>query len=369
MDAILIVDDEKDNLEALKRLLRSDFELTLETSPFQALKQAQKREFAVIVSDQRMPEMTGVELLEKAKLLAPLTTRVLLTGYTDMEAVVGAINRGQIYRYIAKPWDPEELKMTLRQAAEAFRLRRELELKNRALTKSNEELKIALESLTTLDRAKARFLSLVSHELNTPLTVLVSFVQLLREREKQFSDDIKKAVSSLAGATDRFGEIIGEILLYVRLEGEEKLELQPFDLKKETEKLIATLEPSYAARKVRFKLTASAVPDIKMDHDKMRIALKKLLVDTADRAPAGDTIQVAIRPGAGKIEYALSRKGEPLGADALSVLTPGGKELHHHKNLGMALAIAKFVVEAHRGELTIDAGGRDGATIRLHFKP
>lgn len=367
MDAILIVDDEKDNLEALKRLLRNDFDLTLETSPFDALKQAQRREFAVIVSDQRMPEMTGVELLEKIKQIAPLTTRILLTGYTDMEAVVGAINRGQIYRYVAKPWDPDELKLTLRQAAEAFRLKRELELKNLALTKSNEELKLALESLTTLDRAKARFLSLVSHELNTPLTVLVSFVGMLREREKQFPDDIRKAITSLAGATDRFGEIIGEILLYVRLEGENKLQRQAFDLKRETERLVAALEPSLASRGTKFKVTSEAAV-VQADPEKMRIALKKLLVDTAERAPKNDTIHIAIRSLGDRVEYAVSRKGEPLSPDAVSALSPGSNEMHHHRNLGMALAIAKFVAEAHGGELTVDAGARQGATVRLHLR-
>ncbi|MFM8314103.1 MAG: response regulator, partial [Deltaproteobacteria bacterium] len=123
LDPILLVDDEKDNLQALQRLLRGLFQVTLTTSPLEALKLISTQKFHVIVSDQRMPDMTGVELLEKAKKLCPQATRVLLTGYTDIESVIDAINRGHIYRYIAKPWDPEDLKLTLKQANEAYRLR------------------------------------------------------------------------------------------------------------------------------------------------------------------------------------------------------------------------------------------------------
>lgn len=179
MDPILIIDDERDNLEALKRMLRGQYDVSTTESPFDALRLIQSKLFHVIVSDQRMPEMTGVEFLEKAKKLSPLSTRILLTGYTDIESVIESINRGQIYRYVSKPWEPDELRMTLRQANEAFILKKALQDKNESLEK-------ALGELTLLDKAKARFLSLVSHELNTPLTVLNSFIELLSEQKKNY---------------------------------------------------------------------------------------------------------------------------------------------------------------------------------------
>src|SRR4051794_10330137 len=165
-----------------------------------------------------MPEMNGVELLEKVKNVAPSTTRILLTGYTDIESVIGAINRGNIYRYIAKPWDPEDLKLTLRQADEAFALRREIEKKNEALHESNGELKKALDSLRVLDRAKARFLSLISHELNTPLTILNSYAGLLFDRKSSLPGELQKAVNAVSDASLRFSQIISEVLTYVGLE-------------------------------------------------------------------------------------------------------------------------------------------------------
>lgn len=186
MNRILIVDDEKDNLQALVRLLRTHFEVETTTSPFEALKWIQKDKFSVIISDQRMPEMKGVDLLEKAKHVSPSTTRVLLTGYTEIESVIDAINRGNVYRYIAKPWDPEELKTIVKQADEAFRLRQEVETKNRELTK-------AVSDLKKLDQAKVRFLSLISHELNTPLTVMTSFLSILDEKKSVLGEDGIKA--------------------------------------------------------------------------------------------------------------------------------------------------------------------------------
>ena len=190
MDPILLVDDEKDNLQAIQRLLRGEYDVAVTTSPLEALKMVKERVFHVIISDQRMPGMSGVELLEKVKKLSALSTRILLTGYTDIESVIDAINRGHIYRYIAKPWDPEELKLTIRQANEAFTLRKEVDEKNTALEKTNRELEETLTELTLLDKAKARFLSLVSHELNTPLTVLNSFMSLLSQSQSELSGDL-----------------------------------------------------------------------------------------------------------------------------------------------------------------------------------
>uniref|UniRef100_UPI00272E367D HD domain-containing phosphohydrolase n=1 Tax=Geoalkalibacter sp. TaxID=3041440 RepID=UPI00272E367D len=95
----------------------------------------------VIVSDQRMPGMTGVEFLGKAREMVPDALRILLTGYADMEATIAAINQGGAYRYLTKPWDDQSLLMTLREAATQFRLRRENERLTQIVNRQNEELR------------------------------------------------------------------------------------------------------------------------------------------------------------------------------------------------------------------------------------
>lgn len=358
LDSILIVDDEQDNLEALRRLLRNLYEVTITTSPFEALKLVQKGAYHVIVSDQRMPEMTGVELLEKVKNVAPATVRILLTGYTEIESVIGAINRGNIYRYVAKPWDPEDLKLTLRQANESYHLRRELEMKNEALQKSLEELRL-------LDRAKARFLSLISHELNTPLTVMSSFVSLLQESEKQFPADVRKAVTSLGAASQRLSEIVAEVLTYTRLESESHLALAPFDFIKETRALKSELEKEFKAKKNTLELVGSLETLPRCDADKMRVALRKLLHDSFRRSPEKERIKVRVGTENGNVLYEVWRPGEPLSEEAFKPLETAADPLRHQKNLGLSLAIFRLIVEGHGGEVRLHSTASKGTTITL----
>lgn len=342
-DNILIVDDEKDNLEALQRLLRGQYAVTTTTSPFEALKLLQATAFNVIISDQRMPEMTGVELLEKAKKLSPRSTRILLTGYTDIASVIDAINRGNIYRYIAKPWDPEDLKLTVRQANEAHLLRKEIEEKNTVLEK-------ALEDLKALDRAKGRFLSLISHELNTPLTVLNSFVQLLAENKKHLSEDISRAVSSISSASDRFTEIVGEVLSYVRLSSETALGLKEMDVGKEIAEACQSLKKSFEKKKVSLLYDTVSVPH-SVDPEKFGVLIRKLLADTLVRAVPGTAVKVSYEKQGKEFILKIQRKGEPLSNDAFSPLEAAAQEMHHTKNIGLMLATAKLVVDAHRGKI------------------
>ena len=140
--AVLIVDDQVELLNSLKRLLRKDFSVEIADSGFAALEKLQQFEFSVIVSDQRMPEMDGVTFLSKAKELQPDAIRILLTAYADIEATIAAVNQAQIYQYISKPFEPDDFRQILKNAAHHFNLLRE----NKRL---QEELKQANQRLTT----------------------------------------------------------------------------------------------------------------------------------------------------------------------------------------------------------------------------
>ena len=111
---ILLVDDEVDNVDALERIFRKDYVVLKATSGAEGLALlAEHPEIALIISDQRMPEMTGIQMLKKSTETHPSAIRILLTGYTDIDSVVGAINKGEVYRYLNKPWDPVDLKNTV----------------------------------------------------------------------------------------------------------------------------------------------------------------------------------------------------------------------------------------------------------------
>ena len=118
---LMVVDDEPENLELLYRTFRRDFQVFKANQANSALKILDKEgEMAVIISDQRMPEMNGTEFLSRTVERFPDTIRILLTGYTDVEDLVDAINSGQVFKYITKPWTPENLKAVVQQAAETY---------------------------------------------------------------------------------------------------------------------------------------------------------------------------------------------------------------------------------------------------------
>ncbi|MEL7035451.1 MAG: response regulator [Cyanobacteria bacterium J06592_8] len=120
---MLVVDDEPDNLDLLYRTFRRNFNVFKAESGVRALEVLETEgEVAVIISDQRMPEMKGTEFLSKTVGSFPNTVRIILTGFTDIEDLVEAINSGQVYKYITKPWDPNELKTVVQKAADAYEL-------------------------------------------------------------------------------------------------------------------------------------------------------------------------------------------------------------------------------------------------------
>lgn len=118
---LLFVDDEQRVLTAMRAMFRRDYEVHLANSGAEALALMQEHDFDVVVSDQRMPEMTGVEVLREARSIAPKSMRILLTGYADLAAIETAINESEVFRYLMKPCPREQLKETVALAVEAVR--------------------------------------------------------------------------------------------------------------------------------------------------------------------------------------------------------------------------------------------------------
>lgn len=138
---ILVVDDEEMILSSLNRLLRKEYNVLLAQSAADGLKLMQEHEVHVTITDQRMPGMNGVEFSSIIKGEYPDAIRMLLTGYTDLESVIAAINSGSIYRYMVKPWDPDELLIIVREACAKY----DLIVENRLLTKQLMDTNAALE--------------------------------------------------------------------------------------------------------------------------------------------------------------------------------------------------------------------------------
>src|SRR5256885_10456061 len=145
---LLVVDDGPDVVKSVQDLLRFDYKVLGATRAADALKLIQEQPVHVVLTDQRMPEMTGVEFLRRLREQFPDTVRLLVTGYADIRAVIDAINQGNVYRYITKPWEPEELQSVIREAVERYelvaerkRLGGEVKQKNEQREQTNDELR------------------------------------------------------------------------------------------------------------------------------------------------------------------------------------------------------------------------------------
>lgn len=116
--SILYVDDEANNLIAFRAVFRTKYTIFTALSGLEGLDILSENNIHIIITDQRMPNMTGVEFLEEVIEKYPTPIRILLTGYTDMSAIIDAVNKGSIFRYLNKPWDEEELEAVIEKAYE-----------------------------------------------------------------------------------------------------------------------------------------------------------------------------------------------------------------------------------------------------------
>lgn len=156
--SVLIVDDETNILSSLSRLLRSEnLEVITAENAHDGLEKLKSVGGAdVVISDNRLPDTVGIEFLVKVRQLFPDTIRILITGFPDLDSAIDAINRGQVYRYIAKPWDTKELKMIVMQALDYYDTLRD----NRAL------IKIAKQQAEWLNTLKKKYPAIANTDLN-----------------------------------------------------------------------------------------------------------------------------------------------------------------------------------------------------------
>ncbi|TDQ06473.1 hybrid sensor histidine kinase/response regulator [Pedobacter metabolipauper] len=163
---VLYIDDEENNLHAFKAGFRRQYEIYTAISAVEGLKILENVAIHVIIADQKMPQTTGVEFFKSITNTFPDPVRILLTGYTDIEALADAINHGDIYRYITKPWNDLELHNSIKNAYDAYKAKIDLRNKVIELEKTNDELN--------------RFIYSISHELRAPLVSAMGVINLVK---------------------------------------------------------------------------------------------------------------------------------------------------------------------------------------------
>lgn len=197
--SLLYVDDESENLKVFERVFKKNFTIYTALSGEEGLKIFEKHpEISLLVSDQRMPEMSGVDFLNACKMINPDPVRILITGYADLESAINAINEAEIYRFIKKPWEKLDLLQTLNEAQRKYELEQEVK---------------------SLDKLKDKFMMLVNHELKTPLTIQRSYLEFLKE--SNLDDEQSSYLDKSISGSERLETLISEILYFLKIQKED----------------------------------------------------------------------------------------------------------------------------------------------------
>lgn len=359
---LLCIDDEVNNLDALERIFRKQYTVLKAAGAAEAFLLLKiHSNIPVIISDQRMPEVTGVEFLEKSIETHPDAIRILLTGYTDIESVIEAVNKGQIYRYLTKPWDTTDLLSTVNQALEKFNLRHELRRKN-------QELQSALDELKTLDQAKSQFMILINHELKTPLTAIMSFAGLLKEtilNEEQtlFSNRILKSSEKLKSIIDDVMLIVkGEVGLIPVKPETVNLPLMFKDLNSE---IATSLQTKQQRIDYQFEFES-----LNTDPQLFKIAFMRALQNATKFGKVNESILVkSVKHDEGHV-VSIINKGPHISDSIINkILKPFQLDenvMNHSVGMGLGLTICQTLMKALKGQLKIH-NTSDGVQVDFIF--
>lgn len=358
---LLVVDDESDSVDALERLFRKKFKVFKATSGIDALKVVKKEPLSIIISDQRMPKMTGVEFLKESIELQPEAIRILLTGYTDVESVIGSINSGEVYKYVTKPWDPVDFSNTIEKAYEKFHLRQELREKNKSL-------EAALKELQQLDASKSQFMILINHELKTPLTVMTSFLDLLKETK--LDDEQNLYIKKIEQARDQFQYITERVLNLVSAQtGQEKVKKEKVDLVKVTTDLLDTMKSEQEKKTLTVNINCKKSSH-KTDLKKVSTVIQELAKNALTFAKDKTSVDVTISESDDGTKFTISNESKKVSKDQLEkVLKPFSLNediMNHSKGLGVGLSLAQALLEQMGSTLQLDwQDGRFSASFVL----
>jgi signal transduction histidine kinase len=376
---LLVVDDEPDLVHSVQDLLRFDYRVLGATRAVDGLNIMEREQVHIVMTDQRMPEMTGVEFLKRLRETHPDVIRLLFTAYADIKAVTDAINQGSVYRYITKPFEPHELQAVLRQAAEHYelvsdrkKLLAELQQKNLQLESANAELRQANE-------LKKAFIRVASHELRTPLTIVLGLSDLGRQTSG-LPPHVAQWMERIYAGSLRLHErvdLMSKLLLADRFErplARKAVPLAPL-LQAAAAEVTSFIEQRKQTLKVE---TPEDLGTVFVEEDKIRDCVFQLLVNAIKFTPDGGTIRLSARRlPEGGAEIQVADTG--LGIDPVSVsrvfdpfFTRFDVSKHSsgvcefdRRGLGLGLSVVKAFVEMHGGQVRVESEVGRGSTFTI----
>lgn len=347
---ILIVDDEPGILVALEYQLQRSYEVVTCDHPEEALQRLREIDVAAVISDQRMPGMTGSELLAEAARIRPDAARILLTGYADLAAVVEAVNSGQIYYYLTKPWRPAELEAVLGRGIERWRLVRERERLIERLRQSNADLQ--------------GFAYAIAHDLKQPLRAIDAFAALLAEElSGSATDEAARLLGRIRSGSSRMAVLTDGLLRMARVAGRQPL-LENLDLAALAGQIVERLRAADPDRAVEV-VVPNSLPAW-ADRELMTLVLDALLENAwkFTGPVAGARIELAMEPGEGEATFVVRDNGVGFDEAFSHKLFGPFQRLHPESEFpgeGIGLALVSGAIRSHGGRVEASGALGEGA--------
>jgi len=362
---VLVVDDEESVALTIQAILRLDgHDVTAVTTGAEALRLLNEKQFDVVLTDLRLGDVDGIDVLKEVQKTSPDTAAIMLTGYASLESAISALRSGA-YDYLMKPSDVEELRATINRAIERRELRRRL---------------VELEEV---DRLKTQFLSMASHELRTPLTAVSGFIQVARRRLARaterdgavdWKDEARRAAETLELAqrqSRRLGRLVDELLDVSRLQlGRVELHNTDIDV---IASVRETLERTRLQDPTRpFELEEGAgSATVLGDRDRIDQVFENLISNAMKYSPADSPITVTVTIEGDEAHITVRDRGIGIAPEELEPIfdlfyrSPDPRA-GHVSGLGLGLFISREIIKRHGGTLWAESGA-GGSTFHVRL--
>lgn len=338
---VLYIDDELNNLHAFKALFRKEYEIFIAESAEEGIALLAEEEVHVIICDQRMPGMTGVEFFESILQKYSHPIRILLTGYTDIQAVVEAINRGQIYRFIDKPWNQQVLSIAIQNAYEIYYTKFLLREQNIQLQKAYEELD--------------KFVYSASHDLRAPLASILGIIKVAK------SDDMKNIpdyIDMIDRTVNKMDAFVQNIIKYYR-SNRIDIEINQINFENLINDLLFDLDALIKESKIECLIEIEEPINISSDESRIRIIINNILLNAIkfhDEHTQLKTIHVRVKTVLTGSTIEIEDNGigiEPEMQDKIYDMFFRG--IHKNAGSGVGLYVAKEALKKINGTIHVES--------------
>ncbi len=369
---VLFVDDEEPNLVVFEAVCGDEFPVLTASSAAAGLELMKEHEIGVVLTDQRMPGMTGIELLEKVESEYPDAIRLLITAYSDLQAAEDAINRGHVRRYMRKPWEPETLRAELRDAIDLYTLNtRVKELEQRLLdTERAYSLSVVASGLAEEIRNPVGW---IRNNLTVIETSVDAAVAALEEgtpnvdRARGTLAQVANAVSDARDGVKRILELTDEMS-----KGPEESPAEVVDLADAVRVALRKAESTGLRGRALIEVATGVEPKVMAPRTNVVQIALNLLANAIQRAANREDGQGVVRVSTailkGQAVLDVSDNGPAIGGDLEAVFKPFGVS-GRLQGAGVGLAISKRIAEELGGELKVSGSDAKETRFRLTLPP